>query len=74
MLTAAAKAVGLAAAANGDGALLPPVTRCRAVARDVAHAVAREAVAQGLADALTDDEIAERIEAVSWYPHYRELG
>ena len=73
MLTAAATAVGLAAAASGGGALLPPVTLCRAVARDVAIAVARVAVAQGLAAESTDAEIVERIDAVSWYPVYREV-
>ena len=73
MLTAAATAVGLAAAANGEGALLPPITQCRAVARDVALAVARTAVAEGLAVALDDDEIAQRIEATTWHPVYRDL-
>jgi len=73
MLTAATTAIGLLAAADGHGALLPPITASRAVARQVALAVARTAVAQGLAAPLTDAEITDRIDASTWHPAYRQL-
>jgi malate dehydrogenase (oxaloacetate-decarboxylating) len=74
MLTAAATEIGRLAAENADGGLLPSVTESRRVSRRVASAVARTAVEQGLAASMTDDEIATKIDEVSWYPVYRELG
>ena len=73
MLTAAATAIGLLAAENNDGGILPPVTDSRRVARHVAFAVAKTAVDQGLAMAMTNDEIAARIAQVSWSPVYRGI-
>jgi malate dehydrogenase (oxaloacetate-decarboxylating) len=72
MLTAAATAIGQLAAENHDGGILPPITESRRVAQYVAFAVARSAVDQGLAVSMTDDEIAARIELVSWSPAYRD--
>lgn len=73
MLTAAATAVGLASAARGGGALLPPVTDCRAVAREVALAVARTARDQELTEPMTDERIVELVDATTWHPVYRDL-
>ena len=73
MLTAAATAIGHLAAENDDGGILPPVTESRRVAQHVAFAVARTAIEQGHAQPMTDDEIAARIERVSWSPVYRDL-
>ncbi len=73
MLTAAATAIGRLAADNSDGGILPPITESRHVARHVAFAVAATAVEQGLAAAMTDDEISTRIEQASWLPVYRDL-
>lgn len=73
MLTAAATAIGRLAAENRDGGILPPITESRRVARQVALAVATTAVEQGLAESMTDDEIAVRIEQTSWSPVYRDL-
>jgi malate dehydrogenase (oxaloacetate-decarboxylating) len=73
MLTAAATEIGRLAAESAGGRLLPPVTESRRVARQVAFAVARTAVDQGLAASMTDDEITARIDEVSWYPVYRHL-
>lgn len=73
MLTAAATAIGRLAAEHHGGGLLPPITESRRVALDVAFAVARCAVDHGLADAMTDDEIASRIDEISWSPVYRDL-
>jgi malate dehydrogenase (oxaloacetate-decarboxylating) len=73
MLTAAATAIGELAARRGDGAILPPITECRAVAREVAVAVARTAIDQGLAAPMDDDALAARIDDVTWHPVYRDL-
>ncbi len=73
MLTAAATAIGRLATAHDGGGILPPITESRRVAREVAFAVARCAVDQGLAAAMTDDEIQERIEQTSWFPVYRTV-
>ncbi len=73
MLTSAATEIGRLAAENADGGILPPVTESRSVARHVAFAVARTAVLQGLAAPMTDNEVAARIDEVSWFPVYREL-
>ena len=74
MLTAAATAIGQLAAENSDGGILPPITESRRVAQHVAFAVAKAAVEQGLAAPMTDDEVAARIEHVSWSPTYRDLA
>lgn len=73
MLTAAATAIGQIASQRRTATLLPPITETRAVAREVALAVARTAVAQGLAEPLTDAEIAVRVDASTWHPVYRDL-
>jgi len=73
MLTAAATAIGRLAADRGDGTILPPITQCRRVAREVAIAVAGMAVAQGLAAPLSDDAVIERVEAATWVPLYERL-
>ena len=77
MLTAAATAIGSLAAENRDGAILPPITESRRVARHVAFAVARTAVDQGLSrsmpDDTTDDEISARIDEISWSAVYRDF-
>ena len=73
MLTAAATAIGVLAAENLDGGILPPITESRRVARAVAFAVATTAVEQGLAEPMNHDEVAARIEHTSWVPVYRDL-
>jgi malate dehydrogenase (oxaloacetate-decarboxylating) len=71
MLTAAATAIGEIGAA--EGTLLPAITEARAVAMEVARAVASTAVEQGLADELGAAEIDARLQAVSWQPEYDPL-
>ncbi|MEM9036114.1 MAG: NAD-dependent malic enzyme [Actinomycetota bacterium] len=75
MITAAADAVAdMSPAAGGRGkGLLPPVKESREVADAVAKAVGRQAVAEGLADELSADEIDARISAVAWEPIYLPL-
>lgn len=51
-------------------ALLPPLTEVREVAKRVAVTVATRAQREGLADALSHDELLRRIEATMWTPDY----
>ncbi len=51
-----------------QGALYPPITEVRDVSRRVAHAVAEQAVADGVADPMVDVEAL--ISQVMWYPAY----
>ncbi len=73
MFTAAATAIGQLAAEGQDGALLPPISESRRVARHVAHAVGRAAIDEGMAAALSDSELTARIDARIWHPEYIEL-
>jgi malate dehydrogenase (oxaloacetate-decarboxylating) len=73
MFTAAATTIGDLAARNDDGGLLPPITESRNVAREVAMAVGRSAMAEGLAEPLTDAELTERIDSTVWHPVYRAV-
>jgi malate dehydrogenase (oxaloacetate-decarboxylating) len=72
--------MGVAAATLGDASpaltdadrpLLPGWSDVPDVAIRVAHAVAVQAVADGVAPKRSDDELAERITAVRWVPEYR---
>ena len=72
MLAAAAAAVGDAATIRGDphGTLLPDRARLADTATVVARAVAKAAVADAVAPALTDDEIDQAINRTRWLPGY----
>ncbi|MGD0608038.1 MAG: NAD-dependent malic enzyme [Streptosporangiaceae bacterium] len=74
MLTAAAAAVGAAATIRLDprGTLLPGRAQLAHVATVVASAVARAAVADGVAPALTGDQIDQAIGRTRWLPHYQD--
>ena len=52
--------------------LLPPLTQVGDVADAVALAVARQAVDEGLAAHLDDEQIVEAVEAHKWRPQYRQ--
>jgi malate dehydrogenase (oxaloacetate-decarboxylating) len=73
MLMAAARALAEASPARRDGsaALLPPVSELRLVSSRVALAVAMQAQAEGLADAIDRDSLPTRIQAKMWTPVYR---
>lgn len=74
MLTAAADAVAdlSPAARSGPGApLLPPISESRRVARHVAVAVARAAVAHGVA--RHPDAVEQRLDERTWVPDYRPI-
>ena len=61
------------ALSDPQGGLLPPLDDIRAVSRRIAFAVARQAQAEGLADAMTDDELERRIEDTFWVPEYTPI-
>jgi malate dehydrogenase (oxaloacetate-decarboxylating) len=72
MLTAAAAAVGDAATIRHDphGTLLPDRVQLAGTATIVARAVARAAVADAVAPALTEDEIDQAVNRTRWLPRY----
>jgi malate dehydrogenase (oxaloacetate-decarboxylating) len=74
MLSAAATAIGSVAPLDAASplTLLPPLARVTEVADAVAVAVARQAVAEGLADPLDDEHIEKAVEAHKWRPQYRQ--
>jgi malate dehydrogenase (oxaloacetate-decarboxylating) len=73
MLAAAAAAVaGLSDATRPGAAILPPVTSLRAVSAAVAVAVARAAVAEGLAGVPVPDP-AGQVAAAMWTPAYPKI-
>ena len=73
MLMAAAKALAaISAVRHGPGEhLLPPVDRLRDVSLAVAVAAARQAQADGVADAWDDEILQARIGGEVWDPVYR---
>jgi malate dehydrogenase (oxaloacetate-decarboxylating) len=72
MLSAAATAIGSAVVRDSSvpRGLLPPLSQIGEVADLVALAVARQAVAEGLAAPLDDDEIVEAVRRKKWTPEY----
>jgi malate dehydrogenase (oxaloacetate-decarboxylating) len=73
MMRVAATTLGDASPALVDpnAPLLPAVSDVPDVAVRIAHAVADQAVADGVAPQRSDDELAERIAQVRWTPAYR---
>jgi malate dehydrogenase (oxaloacetate-decarboxylating) len=73
MFMAAAKALAKMSPARSDCSepLLPPIRELRAVAFQVAAAVAWQAQADGLTDAFGEDELQSRLRAHQWHPTYR---
>ena len=52
------------------GGLLPPVDQIETVSRQIAVAVARAAIEQGVAPALDDETLMARIEKTWWQADY----
>ncbi len=69
MFMVAARTLGAIGDA-GDGSLLPPITQLRAVALDIAVAVAAQAVADGVATVPAAELTAGRIAARMWTATY----
>jgi malic enzyme len=57
-------------AERSSGLLFPSVARLRAVSLDIAAAVVRQAVRDGVAD-VPDGEIESLVRAAMWEPDYR---
>ncbi len=73
MFMAAAEALAaLSPAVRGECRLLPPVTEIRAVSLAVAHAVARQAQKEGVAEPCDAETLSARIRANVWEPVYPE--
>ncbi len=74
MLRVAAATLGEASPAvtDADRPLLPAWSEVPDVAVRIAHAVAVQAVAEGVAPKRGDDELTERIAQVRWTPQYPE--
>ncbi|MGB5589022.1 MAG: NAD-dependent malic enzyme, partial [Gammaproteobacteria bacterium] len=72
MITAAATVLAQQVADDelADGMLYPAVERLRQVSRGVAAAVMRQAVIDGVCEALDDAQIEERLGAAIWSPDY----
>lgn len=75
MLSAAATAIGSIAPRSSVAplTLLPALVQVREVADAVALAVARQAVAEGLAPPLADDDIVTTVEGCKWRPQYSDV-
>ena len=75
MMRVAAATLGDAspALADPDQPLLPTWTDVPDVAVRIAHAVAAQAVADGVAPKRTNEELAQRITQVRWIPDYPEI-
>jgi len=72
MIMASAKALaGLSPTiADPDAPLLPPIADCRKVSLVIAEAVAKQAMADGTAEAVGDAILRERLHAYIWDPVY----
>ncbi|OBK71873.1 NAD-dependent malic enzyme [Mycobacterium sp. 1274761.0] len=73
MMRVAAATLGEASPALSDpvAPLLPSWSEVSDVAWRIAHAVGRQAIAEGIAPVRSDDELAQRIADVHWTPEYR---
>jgi len=74
MLMAASEMLAQASplANTGMGELLPPLVEIADLSKKIAFAVAKVAYEQGLALPLSDEQLAEKIEANFWTPQYRQ--
>lgn len=72
MFVAAARALAQFSPAlkNPTASLYPALEGVRNVSREVALAVAREAVRSGLAESVSDNELERRIDGKIWTPRY----
>ena len=72
MMRVAAATLGDASPALSDPAapLLPAWSDVPHIAQDIAHAVGRQAIAEGVAPARSDEQLADRIRQVHWTPEY----
>ena len=76
MFMAAARALAACSPARRDpaGALLPPLSESRRVARTIALAVAAAATREGLAKPQSADDLAAHVDATMWWPRYLPMN
>jgi len=79
MFLAAARVIAELSPARRDPAanLLPPLVELRHISFQVAAAVAKQAIAEGLAEARTEADIAAAVRTKMWepiYARYRRLS
>jgi malate dehydrogenase (oxaloacetate-decarboxylating) len=72
MFLAAARTIAEFSPAKRDheANLLPPLVEIRNLTFHVAHAVAKQALAESLADQMSDDAVAAAIKGIMWEPVY----
>ncbi len=58
--------------ADSEKGILPPLTELSNLSRQIAFAVAKTAMEQGLARVIEDEELLQAIERNFWIPRYRE--
>ncbi|MCH2183277.1 MAG: NAD-dependent malic enzyme [Mariniblastus sp.] len=56
-----------------QGELLPPLTDLRKLARHIAMAVGKKAQEQGMADKISEEELARKVDEKMWRPDYPTL-
>ena len=56
----------------GEGELLPPITEIANLSKRIAFAIAKVAFEQGLALAISDEQLTAKIERNFWQPDYRQ--
>jgi malate dehydrogenase (oxaloacetate-decarboxylating) len=73
MFMAAARVIGAAVpvSRNPGAPLLPPLSEIRPLSRDIAIAVGRTAVEQGLSHVTDPEEVVGLVDARMWMPRYR---
>ncbi|MFV0437325.1 MAG: NAD-dependent malic enzyme [Desulfopila sp.] len=72
MFMAASEALAECSKAYAADALLPPLTEIRQVSLQIARAVAKQAMTDGVANLITDAALAEQIAKNFWSPEYRQ--
>ncbi len=74
MMMAASRALAESSplAREGQGALLPPLSRVRELSEDIAVAVARQAQEDGVALKSSDEVIRNNVTRNFWFPRYRK--
>jgi malate dehydrogenase (oxaloacetate-decarboxylating) len=73
MAAALALAETSPAATDPDAPLLPPLTAIRTVSRRIALAVAKAAIADGVAEPKSDADLARLVDERMWTPAYAKL-
>jgi malate dehydrogenase (oxaloacetate-decarboxylating) len=74
MLMAASKALAESAeqATRSNGAILPALKDIQQISKQIAFAVAKQAIEEKLALPVPDDALKAKIEATFWQPEYRQ--